>query len=84
MFFNQFSFVLIAVFGIGLLSLLMWQAKDLPLWLRVCVPLVAFIAAFTFWLALRPIPSITMNTAADFDRLLASGKPTVLEFYSEY
>jgi hypothetical protein len=84
MFFNQFSFVLIALFGIGLLSLVTWQAKALPLWLRIGGPLVALLATFIFWLALRPTPSITVNTAADFDRLLASGKPTILEFYSEY
>jgi hypothetical protein len=88
MFFNQFSFVLIAIFGIGLLTLTMWQARSLPIWLRIGGPLVALIAALVFWLALRPTASptvnITVTTATDFDRLLGSGKPTVLEFYSEY
>jgi hypothetical protein len=88
MFFNQFSFVLSAIFGIGLLTLIMWQARSLPIWLRIGGPLNALIAALVFWLALRPTPSLgvntTVNTAADFDRLLGSGKPTVLEFYSEY
>jgi hypothetical protein len=84
MFFNQFSFVLIAIFGIGLLALIARQAKNLPIWLRIGGILIAFLAAIIFWLVLRPIPSITVSTAADFDRLLSSGKPTVLEFYSEY
>jgi hypothetical protein len=84
MFFNQFSFVLIAIFGIGLLALIAWQATTLPPWLRIGGPLVALIAAFIFWLALRPTPTITVNSVADFDRLLSTRKPTVLEFYSEY
>jgi len=58
--------------------------KNIPAGLRVIGVLVLSMGIVSLWLLIRPTPSSELRAIADFDRVIASGKPTLLEFYSEY
>ncbi len=84
MIFNRFSFVWIAGFGVLVAGLVMWRVQRLPIWLRIGTPLALSLVAVVLWLALRPSGTPEIKTMADAERLIGSGKPTVIEFFSEY
>ena len=84
MIFNRYSFLWIGLLLILVIVWIMWRADSWPVWLRVGVPLAAVIGLFGVWLVLHPTATTELNTEADFDHVLTSGKPTVLEFFSEY
>lgn len=80
-YFNQHSFVLVAVLVLGIVTIVLFRdglrGRDL-------VVLAAVASAFGLsWLLIRPGPS-TLAAVADVDAARESGKPTLLEFQSEY
>ena len=81
---GQFSYLVAAVVIIIGLALVMLRAQQLPTWLRLGLPVAASLGALALWLSVRPTPTPDIKTTADVDRLIQNGKPTVLEFYSEY
>ena len=42
------------------------------------------VAAVIGWYALRTTDSLQLNTVADYEAALRSGRPTLIEFYSNY
>jgi hypothetical protein len=81
---NRYSFLWLGLLLILAVVWIVWRADNWPVWLRVGAPLGAAIVLTAGWLVLHPTATPELSTEADFDRLLASGKPTVLEFFSEY
>ena len=81
---NRYSFLWTGLLLVMVIGWIMWRAESWPVWLRIGVPLGAVIVLAAGWLMLHPTATPELNTEADFDRLLMSGKPTVLEFFSEY
>jgi hypothetical protein len=81
---GQFSFLVGALVIIIGLALIMLRAQQFPTWLRIGLPVAASLGALALWLSVRPTPTPDIKTMAHVDRLLQNGKPTVLEFYSEY
>ncbi len=81
---GQYSYLLLGLLLLALVVLGAWRLKTLPLWVRVGSPLVLAVLLFGLWTVIRPTSSPEIASAAAVDRVLASGKPTVIEFYSEY
>lgn len=84
MIFNRFSYVWIAGFVVVVTGLVMWRAQRFPIWLRISAPLALALVAAAIWWVLRPSGSPEIKTLADVERLIGSGKPVVIEFFSEY
>ena len=84
MIFNQFSFVLFAIFLVATAGTLAWRVQRGPRWLRAAVVVTLALAVFVVWLAAHPTATAEVNSLADAERLIGSGKPTVVEFFSEY
>lgn len=78
---NQYSFVWIAVTVITVAATATWRVRRR--WLRAAIPLTLLAAAVVAFFALRTGPG-NLRSVADFDRALASGKPVLLELYSDY
>ena len=79
--FNQYSFLVAAVFLIGLLAILAnrtraKQGASLVLALVV-------VAIFVAWYFLRPTPSVLVDTA-EIQAQIGSGVPVLLEFQLPY
>lgn len=82
---GQYSYLL--ALSLPLMALVIfgaWRLRTLPLWVRVGSPFVAAALLFVLWTMLRPTSSPEIVSPSDMNRVLASGKPTVIEFYSEY
>ncbi len=79
--FNQNSFVFISGFALAVAAVMLLARKARRAWLvwGVCV-----IAAVIGWFALRTTDGLQLNTVADYEATLRSGKPTLVEFYSNY
>ncbi len=83
--FNQYSFftsmVLVAIFG----GALLWWRNAGPLWwVGLAVVLVGMIA-FALTSHVRQPVAIKLDTVADIRRTISkSGKPSLVEFYSNY
>ena len=84
MIFNRYSFLWIGLLLILVIVWIMWRADSWPVWLRIGAPLAVVVVLAAGWLLLHPTATPELNTEADFDHVLTSGKPTVLEFFSEY
>lgn len=80
-FFNQHSFLMISgvVLSITAIVLVARQARRGWLMWGALV-----IAAVIGWAALRTTDSLPLNSAADYEAALRSGRPTLIEFYSNY
>lgn len=81
--FNQFSYpIIIAVIVAGAFWL-MYRVMHIRLrYVLLAQGGMAVVALVVFWL-LRP-PSDALSTAADAFRIIQNGKPTFLEFFSNY
>ncbi|MCC7450799.1 MAG: hypothetical protein IT324_25515 [Anaerolineae bacterium] len=82
---GQYSYLLFL--SLPLLALVIvgaWRLRTLPLWVRIGSPLVVVALLFALWTVIRPTSSPEAASVGNVDRVLASGKPTVIEFYSEY
>ncbi len=78
---NQFSYVLIAIFLVGVASIIVWRVRRVPRWLSVGVVALALVVV---WLVARPTATAEVNSLADAEGLIGTGKPTIVEFLSEY
>ena len=78
---NQNSFVFFSGFVLAVAALVLFARKARRAWL-VWGALV--IAAVTGWFALRTTDGLQLNTAADYEAALRTGRPTLVEFYSNY
>lgn len=80
---NQFSFLLFSIAGIALITGLIWRLFR-PRW-----PVLAgsamglMVLAVVVFFVLRPGVS-DVNNIADAEALLTSGRPTMVEFFSNY
>jgi hypothetical protein len=81
-FFNQFSFVVMIVFGLLVLTGLMrWRRVA---WGQIMgIVLVISILTGVVWSALRPGGS-SVASLEEARTQLAAGKPVLIEFYSNY
>jgi len=79
--FNQYSFLVAAVFLIGLLAVLASRTRAKQAASLVLV--VVVIAILVIWYFLRPTPSVLADTA-EIQAQIGSGVPVLLEFQSPY
>jgi hypothetical protein len=84
MIFNQYSFVWLAAPVVFVAGLIASRGRRGPRWLRIGVVVVLVGLAVLVWLIVHPTASAAVNTLADAERIIGSGKPTVIEFLSEY
>ena len=78
---NQYSFLVAAVFLIGLLAVLANRTRAKQgAYLALALVVVAILVA---WYFLRPTPSVLAN-AAEIQAQIGSGVPVLLEFQSPY
>jgi hypothetical protein len=82
--FNRYSFVWVAGFIVMVTAIAMLRTQRFPVWVRVGTPLGLAAVAAVLWLVLRPVGTPEVNTLVDAERLIGTGKPTVIEFFSEY
>jgi hypothetical protein len=82
--FNQFSFLWIAGPLVGVVVVAVWRMRRGARWLRAALVLGLGTALGVLWLALHPTGTASVTNLADAERLIGSGKPTVVEFFSEY
>ncbi len=81
-FFNQHSYVIIAVLLWGLASgLALRMGRGWPA--LVLLALLA-IALTALWLALRPTPTPLAQESAALEKVIGHGTPVLLEFQSPY
>lgn len=78
---NQNSFVFISGFVLAVAALVLFARKARRAWLvwGVCV-----VAAVSGWFALRTTDGLQLNTLADYEAALRTGRPALVEFYSNY
>lgn len=79
--FNQNSFVVSSGFVLVVIAAILLVRKARRAWLvwGACV-----VAAAIGWFALRTTDGLQLNSVADYEAALRSGKPTLIEFYSNY
>jgi hypothetical protein len=79
--FNHYSFVLFALVLVSIAIAATWRVRRR--WLRLAIPGVLVVAAVLTFAALR-IGAGNVHAVSDLDAALASGKPVMLEMYSDY
>ncbi len=79
--FNQNSFLFISGFVLAIAALILLVRKARRGWL---VWGVLLMAAVIGWTALRTTDGLQLNSAADYEAALHAGRPTLIEFYSNY
>jgi hypothetical protein len=79
--FNQNSFVFISGFALAIAALVLFVRKARRAWLvwGACV-----VAAVIGWFALRTTDGLQLSSVADYEAALRAGRPTLIEFYSNY
>lgn len=78
---NHYSFVLIAVVLVTIAAAATWRVKRR--WLRATIPGVIVAGMVVAFVALRTGGG-NVHKVADLETALASGKPVMLEFFSDY
>jgi hypothetical protein len=81
-FFNQFSFLLMVIFGLAvIIGLMRWRRVA---WGQIMgVVLVIGILTTVVWSALRPGGS-SVASIEEAQAQIAAGRPVLIEFYSNY
>lgn len=79
--FNQNSFVIISGLGLIIAALILLARKARRGWL---IWGALALAAVIGWAALRTTDGTQLNSAADYEAALRAGRPTLIEFYSNY
>ncbi|GAB4546726.1 MAG: hypothetical protein OHK0023_06800 [Anaerolineae bacterium] len=80
---GAYSFLFFAGVGVVIAALIILRIDALPPVIRVIGVAAVAVLAVVIWLMIRPTNS-QVATIAEFDAVLADGKPVVLEFFSEY
>ena len=80
-FLNHFSFVLLALFAAAIAAAVTWRIRRR--WLRAAIPATLLVAAAVAFFWLRTGAG-NVHSVADLDHALASGKPVMIEFFSDY
>ena len=79
--FNQNSFVFISGTLLIIATIVLVKRRARRGWI---VWGALAIAAAIGWYALRTTDSLQLNTVADYEAVLRSGQPTLIEYYSNY
>ena len=79
--FNQNSFVVICGFTLAVAAVVLLLRTARRAWLvwGLCV-----VATLIGWYALRTTDGLQLNTVAEYEAALRAGRPTLIEFYSNY
>jgi protein-S-isoprenylcysteine O-methyltransferase Ste14 len=80
-FFNQHSFLLISAIVLGVAAIALFRRHARRAWLIWFGVLIVVIAG---WFALRTGEGMRFNSAEDYEAALRTGRPTLVEFYSDY
>lgn len=80
-FFNQHSFLLISAIVLGILATALLLRRAQRRWLIWIGLLVIVIAG---WVAFRTGEGTRFNSVEDYEAVLRTGQPTLVEFYSDY
>jgi len=78
---NQNSFVIISGLGLIIAALMLLARKARRGWL---IWGALALASVIGWAALRTTDGLQLNSAADYEAALRAGRPTLIEFYSNY
>lgn len=79
--FNQNSFVFISGLTLAVAALVLLMRKARRAWLGWGACVVAVVIG---WFALRTTDGLQLNSVADYEAALRAGRPTLIEFYSNY
>ena len=80
-FLNQHSYLLISAIVLGTTALTLWRRHARRAWLIWPGVLMLAIAS---WFALRTGEGTPFSSVEDYEAALRSGRPTLVEFYSDY
>lgn len=80
-FFNQHSYLLISAIVLGSAALVLARRRARRVWL---VWLGLLVAALLGWVVLRTGAGTTFASVEDYEAVLRTGQPTLVEFYSDY
>ena len=80
-YFNQHSYLLICAIVLGSVAIALFRRHARRAWL-IWLGLLAVVLAG--WLALRTGEGAQFNSVEDYEAALRTGKPTLVEFYSDY
>jgi hypothetical protein len=79
--FNQHSYLLICAIGLGIAAIALFRRPVRRAWL---IGLALLMVAIVGWFALRTGEGTSFNSVAEYEAMLRSGQPTLVEFYSDY
>ena len=80
---GAFSFILMSATAFVVAQIALTRMKRLSRSTRLMLSAMMLAGIVALWLLIRPTSS-ALASSADFDQQLASGKPTVVKFFSEY
>ena len=83
-FFNQHSFLLYAALGLGAALAVLWARRRRVGRLAWVGWLIAVAVAVGGYFVFRTAATRTFESAAEVQRAIASGRPTLVEFYSDF
>jgi hypothetical protein len=81
---GSYSFLIAGILLWIVIAYSLFQVQSLPLWLRGIGAIIAGGLMVGLWMILRPTTSPGVSDVSDAQNLIGAGKPTMLEFYSEY
>ncbi|PJF44930.1 MAG: hypothetical protein CUN55_01465 [Phototrophicales bacterium] len=82
-FFNQYSYLWMALAFLGIGLIMLWRWKARPAWLRATIAIALIVAVIGVNFAFR-YPETNLETTQDVETILQNGQPTFLMFYSNY
>ncbi len=80
-YFNEHSYLIVSGTLLAFFALALLVNKAHRAW-RIWIGLV--LVAIVIWLALRTGSGTQLSSTEDYEALLRSGQPTLVEFYSDY
>jgi cbb3-type cytochrome oxidase subunit 3 len=80
-FFNQHSYLLISASMLGVVAIALFRRHARRAWL---IWISLLVAAIIGWFALRTGEGTQFASVEDYEAALRTGRPTLVEFYSDY